>query len=115
MKGLESVLLTMGWIPLGNHWGSKYINDALQRKVLSILQDETYLETDGKTLRDIVNRSVMYQFETETKEGFRNEEDEVFEIDGLRENPEKQFERSQLKVSRLVESLSCQCYLGTFS
>ncbi|KAJ5741976.1 hypothetical protein N7533_011385 [Penicillium manginii] len=100
IEGMVPVRLVEVTKPIGSHCGSKYINDALQRKVLSMLQDETYLETDGKTLKNVVDKSVMHQFENETKQSFTNEEGESFEIQGLRENPDKHFESSLLNVPR---------------
>lgn len=88
---------------LGSHCGSKYINDALQPKVLEILKHETYLETNGQALENIVNKSVMYQFETETKQTFRVEDQWVgFMIEGLRPNKDKGFEKSELHIPRLA-------------
>lgn len=74
---------------LGGHCGTKYINDALRSKVLELLGDETYLETNGKALEDIVGRNVMYPFETSIKPSFSLEKQDQWvdlEIPGLRAN-----------------------------
>jgi hypothetical protein len=75
--------------------------------VCDMLKSETYLEADGKTIKDIVNECVVSRFELGTKQKFCEENEDTsndFRIPGLRANEEKNFQKSMLFVPRFVPS-----------
>jgi hypothetical protein len=72
-----------------------------------LLETETYLTAGGKSLEDIINSSVIHQFETEIKPTFKSEDEDLwvsFDVDGLKANADKNFLRSTLRIRRFASS-----------
>jgi len=70
---------------------------------LDKLRDEDYLETNGRTIRRIVD-SLMVEFENKIKRRIdvtdRNQKGEWIYIPNLRANKEKRFDWARLFLSR---------------
>ena len=89
---------------LGELCGSSYLNEALQKLLVTRLRDETYLEVHGQTIQSIVDAHIV-KFENKSKRDFDvtkrpNPNQLVFSILGLRPNLRLNFKENRLRLSQ---------------
>ncbi|KAH8685484.1 hypothetical protein BGZ60DRAFT_365995 [Tricladium varicosporioides] len=83
--------------------GASYINERYEELLLNRLQDETYLEKNGKTIKSIVEAKVI-EFENGEKRQINTVKErfgvERVYIDDLRRDDTKRFSQNRLVISR---------------
>lgn len=96
--------LTDSWVE-GRLCGSSFINERFKDHVKERLEHATYLENDGVTIDQIIeSEAIMGNFEHRFKRQMnfqsKSAASQYFDINGLRENKEKNLMNGGFEVSR---------------
>jgi hypothetical protein len=84
--------------------GASFINEKFEAKLLKKLKDESYLITNGKTLKSIAQaKTTLFEnYQKRIIDVTKNNVKIPVYIDNLRENTRKQFYRNNLELNRCV-------------
>jgi hypothetical protein len=92
--------------PGGGLHGSSYLNEDFKEHLSKLLSEETYLERGAQTIDGIIEQIMIQQFEPRIKRNFNVSQQSTmkrFAVDGgLRDNPDKGFQKGYIKMSTSV-------------
>ncbi|KAK1760104.1 hypothetical protein QBC47DRAFT_408211 [Echria macrotheca] len=91
--------------PGGGLHGSSYINQGFRTLLEDLLAEETYLNTDERTIQSCIENIIINDFEYRVKRTFdcykaaqKPQDTKLFDIAGLRANPKKGFRRGSVQI-----------------